>query len=360
MKGFEGGHQVADRVLHPYLGYCPREIADRLSRARRRTREAPDGTCSVLVVGGSVAAKFFKFGLPVLSELEPLAGYDVLRISGADGGYKQPQQVMLLAYYLSVGAVPDLVINLDGFNEVALAAVNLTHGVHPVQPSVPHWMPIARSALGSAEVVEAFAQVAGLRSELAEGLDRARASPFLSSVLVADPVLRRLEGLLGRYRQSSLRLAAQMSRDSDVEHFLGPPTEGPEDLQPAIENWLNGSRSLAGLCSAHGIAYVHVLQPTLHVAGAKPMSDQERRQCTIGPRYRFGVEVGYPLLREAGATLREEGIAFLDATDVFADVEETLYYDNCHFGAEGNRILAEAIAEFLSSALHGGALELSD
>ena len=38
------------------------------------------------------------------------------------------------------------------------------------------------------------------------------------------------------------------------------------------------------------------------------------------------------------------GIEFLDASRVFQDVEETLYYDPCHFNEEGNLILAEAIA----------------
>jgi hypothetical protein len=75
------------------------------------------------------------------------------------------------------------------------------------------------------------------------------------------------------------------------------------------------------------------------------MSADEVRECTIGPDWKRGVLEGYPLLRGAGAELAARGVPFLDASRTFADVRETLYFDACHFGPEGNRILAEAIAE---------------
>lgn len=64
-----------------------------------------------------------------------------------------------------------------------------------------------------------------------------------------------------------------------------------------------------------------------------------------------GVLRGYPLLRERGARLAAEGHPFVDATRVFADVEETLYYDSCHFVAAGHELLAEALAPHVIDAL---------
>ncbi len=52
---------------------------------------------------------------------------------------------------------------------------------------------------------------------------------------------------------------------------------------------------------------------------------------------------GYPLLRLAGKWLREHDVNFFDATQVFADEHEDIYYDFCHFAKKGNRILAQAI-----------------
>ena len=62
--------------------------------------------------------------------------------------------------------------------------------------------------------------------------------------------------------------------------------------------------------------------------------------------YRGVVEMGYSQLREAGVELRNAGVAFHDLSDVFAKVNDTLYKDSCcHFNEEGNRILAEAMAQ---------------
>ncbi|MEO0653147.1 MAG: hypothetical protein AAFZ65_20895 [Planctomycetota bacterium] len=71
-----------------------------------------------------------------------------------------------------------------------------------------------------------------------------------------------------------------------------------------------------------------------------------------------GVVEGYPRLREAGAALAAEGIAFFDASRVFAEVQETLYFDSCHFDARGNQILAQAIGAFLEDCVARGQLEL--
>jgi hypothetical protein len=56
-------------------------------------------------------------------------------------------------------------------------------------------------------------------------------------------------------------------------------------------------------------------------------------------------------MRELGTGLRELGVAFVDASMVFRDVAETLYYDPCHFSPEGNERLARLVASaFLEHA----------
>jgi hypothetical protein len=50
-------------------------------------------------------------------------------------GWKQPQQPLALSYFLSLGAKYDVVMNLDGFNELALPFLNnLRAGVYPFFP----------------------------------------------------------------------------------------------------------------------------------------------------------------------------------------------------------------------------------
>src|SRR5205807_2871539 len=78
----------------------------------------------VAIVGGSLACYFRQYGVERLEDLlkkDPrLAGKRFLFVNLALGGYKQPQQLMTLNYLLALGAQFDILINIDGFNEVAL------------------------------------------------------------------------------------------------------------------------------------------------------------------------------------------------------------------------------------------------
>ena len=60
----------------------------------------------------------------------------------AHEGYKQPQQLLVLAYFLSIGQPFDLVINIDGFNEVALSPLNNQQNLDISMPSASHLIPL--------------------------------------------------------------------------------------------------------------------------------------------------------------------------------------------------------------------------
>src|SRR5262249_14775257 len=101
------------------------------------------GEFTVLVEGGSVAASF-ALGQgreleAALGRLPRLAGRKVSVLNFAHAAHKQPQTLMRTAWLLSCGYRPAMVLNLDGFNEVALAWENTAGGVHPLYPSFPAW-----------------------------------------------------------------------------------------------------------------------------------------------------------------------------------------------------------------------------
>ena len=50
-------------------------------------------------------------------------------------GYKQPQQLTTLAYLMSIGGQFDLVLNIDGFNEVAASTSWRTPATTSIQRS---------------------------------------------------------------------------------------------------------------------------------------------------------------------------------------------------------------------------------
>ena len=84
------------------------------------------------VFGGSVGVWFCQLGMPrVVQELSQRPFFrdrTIVPLCFSHEGYKQPQQAVLLTYFLSIGQQFDLVINLDGFNEVALSRLNQERG----------------------------------------------------------------------------------------------------------------------------------------------------------------------------------------------------------------------------------------
>ena len=94
------------------------------------------------IFGGSVGMWFCQVGAPRLVENLKLHTFfrnkEIVPLCFAYSGYKQPQHALVLAYFLSIGQALDLVVNIDGFNEVALASVNHDRGVDISMPSVRH------------------------------------------------------------------------------------------------------------------------------------------------------------------------------------------------------------------------------
>ena len=340
------------RVPSPFYGWeydsWVQALAD---RAAYFATPAADRTYDVLVLGGSVAAGFASQAGERLAErlrADPRFEDRPIKVfSGARGGAKQPQQLNFLVYVLGLGWRPDAVICLDGFNEVAIGNENADLLAHPLHPSASHWGHLVFfGLLGDAEL------------EALWKLREAQAGPRRVAELTARYGLHR-SAVLGDWALSRSRRA---QRDYAAAHFayrqavgaLGSARGlfGPEPRSALLEDrlallvrsWATASRSMQAICDAFDIAYLHVLQPTLHDPGSKPLTDEEVRSGAAGPRWREGARQGYPMLRSAGERLRASGVNFVGGSMVFEQLEQTLYYDACHFSAEGQHVLAAYVA----------------
>lgn len=151
--------------------------------------------------------------------------------------------------------------------------------------------------------------------------------PWRSSVL-GTLVLRGMRSALAETTDAQTRYVRKLSPLSAEHGAFGPPIHGGAEsaLPIAVEGWAQCSVSMRAICAVRGIAYVHLLQPTLHDGGSTRLTADGLRQSAAPATWIDGVQRGYPLLRERGARLRDEGVAFVDAGGVFADVDETLYY----------------------------------
>lgn len=370
---------IASQVVHPYLGFVfdPRHPATRDLLERSgwvlsdlgfpqdpvMPRPAPDGAVTVGVFGGSVGAIFAAMGRMLKDDLERsgVFGDRPVIIRGyAMPGFKQPQQLMTLAWLATLDRVPDVVVNLDGFNDVALPlAENLPQGVHPAYPR--GWAQRV-STVPDLELENLRGELAFLRHRRSSGEARFTASPASAS---------RTARLLWRFHDQLLAARAVEVEESLRTRAEAPPgmlSRGPEwppsgreaSLAFLTEVWRRSSLAMDDLCAGFGCTYFHFLQPNQYVDGSKPLSNSERAAAWREDHpYRPGVVEGYPRLRVAGEELRQAGVRFTDLTRVFATTERTLYVDDCcHFNWTGNGILAAVIAQVISEEMSARAVPL--
>ena len=364
-------------MLQPYFGFArnPEAQTHRLAGARVTVPvndhglfgPSPlggqsDGTFHVALAGGSVALELYLYSRQALADelarLPGAAGKEVEIICLALGGLKQPQQVLQLAYFLALGAQYDLVINLDGFNEVALPlAENLPFGVNPFFPR--NWIGYSNTAVDpSAAII--VGRLADLRAEQEDAVDR----------LLTNPLRRTYTGLvaheLGRRRAMERIFALEQELTTLMsEQALGPQQRGPaydvrrrdRALADLVEVWKRGSLEMWALAEAAGTPYHHFLQPNQYVLDSKPFAPWELAHAiTTHAAYASAAIPGYPLLIDAGKELTAAGAPFHDLTMMYADVTDVVYRDNCcHFTQEGGDMLAREIGRRIVSAAEEGA-----
>ena len=342
----------ASIVLHPYLGYThdPGGTINRFGfQGRPPVTVGEPGTVFVGVFGGSFAANLAQDDRELRTAFEQIpafAGKQVELICCAVGGYRQPQPALALAYLLSIGARFDVVIEVDGFNEVALPwAENEVDGHSPFFPR--RWSSLAAGTPTPARLLAA-GRVALARDSIAK-LDAAFRQPVLDR---SAAWLVIWSGLRNR-REAAVAVAEreyQQPATGDVPAFArGPQTFHADAWQLVVDSvalWERSSRHMHALCQDAGVPYFHFLQPNQYDAGSKVLSALEGSTAFLSTSpYREAVLAGYPLLRSAGVRLRSAGVFFEDLTDTFAEVTETLYRDTCcHVNAAGNRMVAGRIA----------------
>jgi len=260
---------------------------------------------------------------------------------------------MALNWLLALGGEFDVVLEIDGFNEVALhEAENAPKHVHPAYPR--SWY-FHAAGLDDPRTATLVADVVRLRDALAANARRF-SGVFGDRLATANLIWTlRDRSLVGRLAAATERLR-QRPVDAEGYSVTGPRFDASGADEPyrfLADLWLESSLQMARLCRANGIAYVQVLQPNQYVPGSKPMGPDERARAVRADQpYRRGVERGYPLLVDAGRRLREDGVHFLDMTQAYAGVDEPLYVDDCcHVNARGDALLVPAIAAEIRAAL---------
>ncbi|MAG64185.1 hypothetical protein CMO84_11765 [Candidatus Woesearchaeota archaeon] len=351
--GAAGKRNGPEYELQPYSGYVHRTVAVRTANIVESFRSQKKDEYVVVSQGGSMAAGFQGKGLGILlKSLEDsgaTGGREVRAFGLSVPGYKQPQQLTQLVYLLSQGCHPDLVLNLDGLNELRISSGNLGSGLEPSFPSRGHWGSLlAAQEIDGAEL-DGLLRVHQAQQRVLEMGNRILERGDCASALTGTLAISRMARSQDEWARTQAELIDSRTQRLKSEGAVGYKARpgGRDAVLEAVACWKRSSLTMHQLCEARGIRYVHVLQPTLHDEGSKVMTEEERRVGIGEEGLHPAVVRGYPLLREALSELREAGVEALDACDTFKEVSETIYVDSCHVTQEGNRILANNIARMM-------------
>jgi hypothetical protein len=252
---------------------------------------------------------------------------------------------MVLNYLMALGAQFDIVVNVDGFNDITLPVVeNLPHHVNPFYPR--SWERRTADTISPADLRQ-IGSIEFLKDRRA-GWSRF----FAKKHLYLSPTLCLIwqfgDQAMSRAVYSAQQGVLAEASDSKSYTMHGPTysySGEPQLYRDLAGVWKNASEQMNVLCAAQGTRYYHFLQPNQYVPHSKPMApEEEKRARPQRNLFQSTVVKGYPYLFEAGEELKRDGVDFSDLTRIFAHDRTPRYVDDCcHLTAAGYDIVARGI-----------------
>lgn len=317
------------------------------------------------IFGGSVASNFSIFQvqnkiLPqYLKQVPGLQDKEFVILSFATGGYKQPQQLLILNYFLALGQELDLVVNIDGFNEVALSNLNNKNQINLAMPSIQHISPLTSLANNSLsiEAMQATIRIKENKTRINEGLESLQhcslaACDALTSVYV--------QNLVNNYRKDVIAFEKKRSKKQQDEEgsviFINKNKSILEDsaaFEQMAWNWAKSSIFMHKVLSASNVPYFHVLQPNQYYQTKRVFGEAEKRIAfNKETPYAKAVELGYPAILGKFPNLQKNNINILNGVKVFDKTKDAVYVDSCcHYNQAGEVIFSNYVGSSILESL---------
>ena len=360
--------QLTDKRFHPFFGYthrvgsggtnnygfyCPYDYPFKREKANRYI---------IGIFGGSVANGFYVDGVERLTKRlkqHPFfAGKEIIYLNYALGGYKQPQQLEVLAYFLAVGQELDMVLNIDGFNEIVFCFNNSRLNVDIAMPSAQHFLPmkdLMDSRTMTGEQLDSIAKIQNYKKTFSGVIEKIKhtksASLYLVYASYGKFLYKQYRGELVRF--DGLIKAAKPGDESSIVNIKYTPGVGSEPvlLAQVATLWYRSSFMMNSMMAGglgRGGRYFHFLQPNQYYSKKVFTGKEQRDALDNGSVYGGLVKKGYPVLEKAVGVLRQNGVKAFSAVGIFDKVKEAVYIDNCcHFNRLGNEIFADFMADYI-------------
>lgn len=364
--------------MHPYYGYVhctnndmPEERdalkAENLGLHGSGTilNDHYDDVYNIVITGGSVANIFYGTEHDAVQKIfeqhKEITKEKKVQVFGfTNWGYKEPQQLIIINDLIAQGAHFDLVMNIDGLNEMIIPLYNnLQNNVYPFYPL--RWDLATRddgeSSYGQTKIE--LERTKQLRLKLADFIDSIKIKFFAKEAfwLFCDDLLySRKQRLLNELKDAKVSLfyGNNLTLNSAGKAVVGTPNLPSRDMAPwLLLEWARASVLLHNAILAQGGRYFHFLQPNQYVTGSKPFTPHEKLNFVNKESFLYkNVNPSYEMLREGGKVLRDDGIDFVDASQVFATTHDELYInDCCHFNKLGNDIFFDFIMRHIIESL---------
>lgn len=313
------------------------------------------------ITGGSVAYQMSCAGAERLKEklhaIPEFRDREIVIVRMAQPAYKQPQGLFALNYYMLLGGEFDIVINLDGLNELTMS-LSQNYPLHVALDYPQGWN------MRTGEIVPAN------ESDIAMELTQLRGQRRKYALSGGNSFWQWLPSqvLLWHVRDERLReqLVTLQGRTLNVYKKWSFVRCGPaplaqdetEALAECVRVWKQASLQMHRICQASGVLYFHAIQPNQYDPGSKPLTTSEvdlMSPDSVGNQsqpFASIIPVGYPLLRRAGQELQSAGVQVTDLTAIFSKVTDPLYVDSCcHVNPTGSEMLAGAIGDFIRESV---------
>ncbi|MBL8703600.1 MAG: hypothetical protein JNM30_02085 [Rhodospirillales bacterium] len=362
--------QIPEAVFHPYMGFIHRvgrtgegwrtnnvgfQVAEPLARDAPDCCDIPharrDNEVLVGVFGGSVATSFAmraQVDATLARRLQEISAYrdrPVRVLNFAMPAFRQPQQMIALAYFQTLGQELDIALEIDGFNEVVTSQRNFQSGVEPSFPADTLWgewgRQIERQGGRSGEAA-AEAGLAGYYRFAAQRWMAESGQCFFAACHLGKAALAKLSAWRAQRLERGLRQTTATLFPTTIRTR---PAPGFDVVATTADQWRDASIAMASLARQNGTLYLHVVQPNQWWQAAGDYQP-------IAADHIYGwvpdlVNKGYPAIVARTPALKAAGVELLDATLLFKDrAARAMYVDDCcHYTDQGNDLLAGAIAD---------------
>lgn len=347
-----------DYQLHPYFGFITPPTYAGLPLKKTSKHQFIIG-----IFGGSAAQDFYDYEVKhhilakILQPLREFQNKEIVILTFANQAHKQPQQLLTINYFLAVGQELDMVINIDGFNEVALSYLNNKAGTEVSMPNDYIFSPLIALANKdfSSEQLELALEVLQLKNRVQNTLNRLRECRLATCYTLR---WAQAKYLLNQYR-GNLQTFSQLKREEGKGSLIylkriERPLDDPEALERIVDLWFNSSLAMNDLLAARKIPYFEFIQPNQYYSTNRQFSSDEKKIAfDEKSQYKEGTIKGYPKLLAKVSRLQAAGVKVFNAVNVFDETRDIVYRDDCcHYNDLGNDLLSRYIGQNIVTVLN--------